>query len=53
MQPKESKNSRHFFLSLAKSILRLGGCQAIYMGNLGATAAFFATAEILGVMEEL
>lgn len=53
MQPKESKTSRHFTYSIIKSTLRLAAAAALYIGEIEASACFFAVAEILGIMEEL
>ncbi len=44
----------HFFLSIAKSILRLMGCAEFFRtGNIGFFVALFALAELLGITEEL
>lgn len=53
IQPKESKSNRHFYLSMIKSILRIVGCWALWDYSLGSTAIFFASAEIVGILEEL
>lgn len=48
-------NSRgHFFMSLAKSVIRMIGCGvAIRNGDIKILAFAFAAAEILGIGEEL
>ena len=60
MEPVESKSKKHFWVSIFKSILRLGACYGLWivgsdMGEpvLQATAIFFGLAEILGIVEEL
>ena len=52
MQPKESKSSRHFKMSMWKSGLRLVGCFMLFFGDFVATALLFAIAETLGIVEE-
>ena len=52
MQPKESKTSWHFSISVAKSLLRIGAC----IGLLFSTGVFvigMIIAEVLGIVEEL
>lgn len=53
MQPKESKTSRHFWISLFKSGLRFGACYQLFNGNLVPAAILFGIAEVLGVAEEI
>ena len=53
MQPKESKSSKHFRISMIKSGLRLFGCWMLFFGDVVATALLFALAEVLGIVEEL
>jgi hypothetical protein len=53
MEPKESKSSRHFKISMWKSGLRLFGCACLFFGDVVVTAIAFAVAEILGILEEL
>jgi hypothetical protein len=52
MQPKESKSSKHFKVSMWKSGLRLAGCFMLFFGDVVATALLFAIAETLGIVEE-
>lgn len=57
-EPAESKSNKHFRISLAKSILRIGGCITVLLasGNYQSIitlAASFLAAEILGIFEEL
>lgn len=53
MQPKESKTSRHFWVSLFKSVLRLGACYFLFNEQFGNSAILLGLAEILGIAEEL
>ena len=60
MEPVASNSKKHFWLSIFKSIFRIGGCYGLWilgtsMGEpvLQATAVFFAIAEVLGILEEL
>jgi hypothetical protein len=53
MQPKESKTNRHFWISLFKSVLRLGACYFLFNEQFGNSAILFGLAEILGIVEEL
>ena len=60
MEPKESNSKKHFWLSIFKSIFRLGGCYGLWLvgGSMGepviqAVGVFFGIAEILGFAEEL
>lgn len=53
MEERESKSSRHFYISLAKSTLRLLGCILLMQGNLLRAGALFMIAECLGIAEEL
>ena len=53
MQPRESKSSKHFKVSMWKSGLRLAACWMLFFGDVVATAILFAVAEILGILEEL
>ena len=53
MQPKESKTSRHFWVSLFKSVLRIGACYFLFNEQFGNSALLLGLAEILGIIEEL
>jgi len=53
MQPKESKSSRHFWVSLFKSVLRIGACYFLFNEQFGNSAILLGLAEILGIIEEL
>jgi hypothetical protein len=52
-QPKESNSKSHFYISVVKSVLRLGACYFLFNEQFGNTAITFALAEILGIIEEL
>ena len=60
MEPIESSSKKHFYVSLFKSILRLGACYGIWMWGtatgepvMQAVAVMLGLAEILGIVEEL
>ena len=53
MQPKESKNQRHFWISFVKSCIRIFAGFAIVGGNLVAGGVSLILAEFLGILEEL
>ena len=53
MQTKESKTKWHFYISIIKSVVRLGACVALWDYALGSAAILFAGAEILGILEEI
>ena len=60
MEPQASNSKKHFWISIFKSIFRLGACYGLWIvgtdiGNpvLQTTAVFFGIAEVLGIVEEL
>ena len=53
MQPKESKTSKHFKVSVLKSGIRMLGCGAFMFGNLFVGGCLFFIAECFGIIEEL
>ena len=53
MQPKESKSSRHFYISLIKSGVRILAGGYLVFGNMIAAGTALIVAEILGIVEEL
>jgi hypothetical protein len=60
VEPVASESKKHFWVSIFKSILRLGACYGLWivgtdMGEpvLQTTAVFLGLAEILGIVEEL
>jgi hypothetical protein len=52
MQPKESKSSRHFKISLIKSITRIFSGLSLCFGLLHLAGIFLILAEFLGIAEE-
>ena len=52
IQPKDPSKG-HFYVSLAKSFLRIVAGAAIMQGSLYWGGAFIVAAEILGVVEEM
>ena len=52
IQPKDTSNG-HFYVSIAKSVLRIGAGIALWHGMLKSAAALFIIAELLGILEEL
>lgn len=52
VQPKDTSRG-HFYVSLAKSFLRIIAGAALMSGNFYWAGALFITAEILGVVEEM
>ena len=43
----------HFYVSLVKSVLRIGAGGSLLYGNLLLAGALFIVAELLGILEEL
>lgn len=52
IQPKDTSKG-HFYVSLAKSGLRIGAGIALVRGALVTAGILFIAAEILGIVEEL
>jgi len=52
IQPKDTSRG-HFYVSLAKSGMRIFAGIALVRGSLIAAGALFIAAEILGIVEEL
>jgi hypothetical protein len=52
-QPKASNAKSHFYISLFKSVLRLGACYFLFNEQFGNSAITFGLAELLGIVEEL
>lgn len=52
-QPKESNSKNHFYISVVKSVLRLGACYFLFHQQFTISAIIFALAEVLGIVEEL
>jgi hypothetical protein len=53
MQEKESKTNTHFYISLVKSVIRIGACFFLGYGLLPQAAFTLALAEVLGIAEEI
>jgi hypothetical protein len=55
-EPKESKTNRHFYYSIAKSIVRFVGYGVMVVSGIGMVqlaGLLLGLAEVLGVMEEI
>lgn len=52
IQPKDTSKG-HFYVSLVKSIIRIGAGGCLIQGNLVAAGALLIFAEMLGIVEEL
>jgi len=52
-QPKASNAKSHFYISLFKSVLRLGACYFLFNEQFGNSAITFGLAELLRIIEEL
>ena len=52
IQPKDTSNG-HFYVSLVKSIIRIGAGCWLMSGNLLMAGVCFILAEVLGIVEEL
>ena len=52
IQPKDTSKG-HFYVSLAKSIVRIGAGTSLILGNLFFAGFLLIFAEGLGVLEEL
>ena len=53
MQEKESKTNSHFYISLVKSVLRIGACYFLFNEQFGNAAVVLGLAEVLGIAEEI
>ena len=53
IQPKESKSNSHFWISVFKSVLRFGACYFLFNEQFGNAAIVLASAEVLGIAEEI
>jgi len=56
MEPAESKSRKHFYISLVKSVMRLGASYGLWLTGdkmLMTVGVFLAIAEVLGIAEEL
>lgn len=52
IQPKDTSQG-HFYVSLIKSVIRIGAGIALVMGLLAIAGGLFIVAEFLGVLEEV
>ena len=52
IQPKDTSKG-HFYVSLVKSVLRIGAGGFLVAGNLTSAGILFILAEVLGIAEEL
>ena len=52
IQPKDP-SSGHFYVSLVKSIIRIGAGGCLIIGNLFLAGMLLIFAEVLGIVEEL
>lgn len=52
IQPKDTSRG-HFYVSLVKSIVRIGAGSSLIVGNLFLAGFLLIFAEVLGIIEEL
>lgn len=52
IQPKDPSKG-HFYVSLVKSVLRIGAGGSLIAGNIFAAGLLLIFAELLGILEEL
>jgi hypothetical protein len=52
IQPKDTSQG-HFYVSLIKSVIRIGAGIALVMGLLAIAGGLFIVAEFLGMLEEV
>ena len=52
MQPKDTSKG-HFYVSLVKSIVRIGAGAALIYGMFAVAGIAFIFAELLGILEEM
>ncbi len=53
MEPVESKSRKHFYVSIAKSLIRVVACLFLINGDLVISGLLLIGAEGLGIVEEL
>ena len=53
MEPVESKSNKHFYVSIAKSLVRVVACLFLITGDLVIAGLLLIGAEGLGIVEEL
>ncbi len=52
IQPKDTSRG-HFYVSLVKSVIRIGAGGCLIMGNIFFAGFLLIFAEVLGIVEEL
>lgn len=52
VQPKDTSKG-HFYVSLVKSVLRIGAGSALILGDMYISGFLLILAEFLGILEEL
>jgi hypothetical protein len=52
VEPKDP-SKKHFYISLAKSVVRIAAGVLLIRGNLVGAGALLIAAELLGILEEL
>lgn len=52
VQPKDTSKG-HFYVSLVKSVLRIGAGGCLLQGNLFFAGVLLIVAELLGILEEM
>jgi hypothetical protein len=52
IQPKDPSR-RHFYISIVKSVIRIGAGGFLIFGDLGVAGTLLIVAELLGIAEEL
>jgi hypothetical protein len=53
MQEKGSKANSHFWISIVKSVIRMGAAYSLFTLDFTTSGILFVVAEILGVAEEI
>ena len=53
MEKPKKKDDPHFWVSLVKSIIRIGACYMLFIGSIEMAAVTLAIAEFAGIGEEL
>ena len=53
MQEKESNTNSHFWISIVKSVIRIGACYFLFNEQFGNAAILLGVAEVLGIAEEI
>jgi len=53
MQEKESKDNKHFWISIVKSVVRILAGASLFQGEIKGAAILLIFAESLGILEEI